>query len=104
VRSARVNITPPEYAASLLGPDSPFVHEPRDLGNGTDGRGVVGPILAGSHVTLDLDLNKPLTPAGGDGNSTPSVSPALPSFTSDHGALMHLDGAHWSIDWMLVKS
>jgi hypothetical protein len=104
VRAARVVVTPPEYATSLLGADSPFVHEPRDLGNGTDGRGVVGPILAGSHITLSLELNKPLAPVNGADNSTKSISPSLPTFTAEDGALMRFDGAHWTIDWMLAKS
>ncbi len=68
IQSASVQITPPPYAASVLTSSQPGA--PRasadwtigtvDLARATDQRSRVGPILAGSRITLTLDLNKPL--------------------------------------------
>ena len=52
------NISPPAYAPTG-GQITPWVAGTVDLGNGQDARAIVGPVLAGSQMTLDIQLSKP---------------------------------------------
>ncbi|MEZ6318658.1 MAG: hypothetical protein R3B49_07895 [Phycisphaerales bacterium] len=56
---ARATVTPPAYALDATD-DAGFIAGETDLGTGTDERAVLGPVLAGSRVELDLTFNKPL--------------------------------------------
>lgn len=62
--NATATVTPPDYASQALASGTDLAAGTLDLGAGRDDRGAIGPVLAGSRVTLDLKLNKPLpTPA-----------------------------------------
>lgn len=80
--SASASVTPPQYAQGLLAGTS-FVGGEIDLGDGQDERGVIGPILEGSMISLDLAFTKPL--AASDGNPA-WLDPLLASgqFTVEH--------------------
>lgn len=62
--NASATVTLPAYAASALAGGTDLATGTLDLGAGRDDRAAIGPVLAGSSVTLHLKLNKPLpTPA-----------------------------------------
>ncbi|MFT5422944.1 MAG: hypothetical protein ACI89L_000713 [Phycisphaerales bacterium] len=59
VTRGEMTITLPAYADSLDAAAA-FGSGVIELGDGHDGRGVVGPVLAGSHVNLRVEFNKPV--------------------------------------------
>ncbi|MFA6045187.1 MAG: hypothetical protein WC718_09395 [Phycisphaerales bacterium] len=62
--NASATVTPPGYALQALASGTDLATGTLDLGAGRDDRAAIGPVLAGSSITLDLKLNKPLpTPA-----------------------------------------
>ena len=58
VTGASATITPPVYASDLESPEATGAIA--DLGPGTDERAIAAPSLAGSDVTLNISLNKPV--------------------------------------------
>jgi hypothetical protein len=66
VRSASAEVSPPDYAGTAIAAGSPIVSGRLDLGPGTDARAVVGPVLAGSELDLEIRFNKPLPMPGAD--------------------------------------
>jgi len=59
LESAAASIDPPGYARGLL-EGTAFVRGGSDIGDGTDERALLGPILAGSRVELEWRFSKPL--------------------------------------------
>ncbi|MEM1330909.1 MAG: hypothetical protein AAGG07_10135 [Planctomycetota bacterium] len=57
---ATATITPPAYASGEGSELSGFVSGGLDLGDGGDRRALIGPVLAGSGVEIELRFNKPL--------------------------------------------
>jgi hypothetical protein len=57
---AAASVTLPEYAAKMLGTASTGGVQTIDLGAGSDDRAAPAPILAGSHVSVTFEFNKPL--------------------------------------------
>lgn len=94
VLAARASVEPPQYAAALA---SRFTTGQHDLGSGQDEKGVIGPVLAGSRVRLELELNKPLT-----GQS------AMLGFgrglAEPEGMALALSGSAWTIEFVADKS
>jgi hypothetical protein len=94
VLAAKATLDAPEYARALA---SRYVTGEHDLGAGREDRGVLGPILAGSRVTLTLELNKPVLGRPemlGFGASTP-----VPE-----GATLTLEGRTWTIAFEADRS
>lgn len=58
VVGASATVEPPAYAGAAVAGGSAIVAGTLDLGPGSDSRAVAGPILAGSRVRLDINLNK----------------------------------------------
>lgn len=83
---ATAEVTPPEYAHALIGAASPFASGTRDLGPGRDERAALGPILAGSRVTLTITLNKTLPSPSAEGLTAwaAATMPGLESQASLH--------------------
>ncbi len=92
IASSAARITPPGYAAGVVGAGSAFVHGEREAGDGTDARSTVGPVLAGSRVELTLNLNKAMW--GAD-----LVIPAWPGDAALALADKALPGARWARDF-----
>lgn len=63
VVSAEARVTPPEYAAASLSEGGRYVLGAQELGAGMDERAVIGPVLAGSRIELEISTNKPLANA-----------------------------------------
>jgi len=103
VLSARATVTPPAYALPVLAIESELVRGERDLGSGRDERGVVGPVLAGSGVSLRLELNKAVpTPAP---ESTPGwIARIIPALQNAGDLTARFDGAVWTIDFRAQQS
>lgn len=96
IESASATITPPEYAAGLIGIDGESAPlRSIDLGNGSDERAVAPASLAGSAVSLTLTLNKPVSP-------TPAANESLEAI----GASVvrdPTDPRRWTLAWTLDK-
>jgi len=64
ILASSVQVTPPQYAQAALAAQTPgpaaLFQGQKDSGTGRDERAAIGPILAGSRVTLSLTLNKEL--------------------------------------------
>jgi len=59
VTHGEMTLTLPAYTEGLASAGA-FQSGTLELGDGLDGRGVVGPVLAGSHLTLRVEFNKPV--------------------------------------------
>lgn len=96
VESMRVIVTPPAYLAQVGDALAGVVRGDIDAGNGLDGRADVGPILAGSRVRIEMNLNKPLpTPGTADSEW---VARTLPGFTELPILGMTLGDQQWAFD------
>jgi hypothetical protein len=107
--TAQVTITPPEYARGVIGAETgrtTFVHGRRDLGAGNDQRAVVGPVLAGSTLELQMSFNKalPLPPEGDESGRRDWMSRVLPGLAADDGARAAIESRRWTITWPAAKS
>lgn len=60
VVSAEARVTPPDYAAASLSEGGRYILGVQELGAGMDERAVIGPVLAGSRIELEIRTNKPL--------------------------------------------
>lgn len=101
IESARVTILLPEYAADADAA-STFSAGPFDLGAGDDERALVGPILAGSRISLDLTLNKPIPVDETERSAWLAATLGLDEPWADVDATF--DGADWSLNWTAVDS
>ena len=106
IRAATAIVDPPEYARPFLGEGGAFVRGERDLGNGLDQRGVLGPALLGSRVTLSLDLNKPLA---GPASVEPAVvagfvATAFTGLEEAKDVQARFEPQRWSAQWTLRQS
>lgn len=65
---ARATVEPPAYATQAIAGAQDVVRGARELGAGRDERAVLGPVLAGSLVTLRFEFNKsiPVPPSDGE--------------------------------------
>ena len=94
ILSTRAVVTPPAYAA---GASASFASGARDLGTGDDRRAVVGPVLAGSSVELELGLSKPVPAPSGEA----AIAATLPGLT---GATHEFGATTWRARWTLEHS
>lgn len=99
VASAEAIIEPPPYVEGAI---SRFASGRLDLGAGLDERAVVGAVLAGSNVTLRLNLNKPIT--GGDQSNADAIRERIER--ADPAAVVRVDvePASWTFSWRLAES
>lgn len=99
VAAAQATITPPAYVEGAI---SRFASGSLDLGPGLDERAIVPAVLAGSSVTLRLDLNKPITDKAG-GNAD-SIRERIQQ--ADPAAIVQTDlqPASWTFTWRLSES
>lgn len=112
VLSARATVTPPQYASGLAAGEpgrGTFVAGARELGAGNDQRAVVGPILAGSRIELEIDLNKGVPvpgAAGGEGEEDRArwVAKVLPGLEMSEDLEMTFDQKRWRMVWPAHKS
>lgn len=65
--AASAEVTPPAYARPALAAGTDLAFGLLDLGAGRGDRATIGPVLAGSAITLRLKLNKPLPVAQAPG-------------------------------------
>lgn len=112
VKTARVRISPPEYASALRDAqaedaEAGFGPLERDMGPGRDERAVAPRSLAGSRVELDIELNKP-TPLSPDDSSwvVATLGPDAATAGVDIEALDGEEGAasRWRLRWTLDDS
>jgi hypothetical protein len=82
VLAVQASITPPPYAVAS---GERFNAGQHDMGPGTDDRSQLGPVLAGSRVSLDIALNKPVVGA-----------PAMLGIDIP-GAELSLKGERWTV-------
>ncbi len=94
VLAAKAVIEPPAYASSL---GARFATGAHDLGAGQEDAGVVGPILAGSKVTLTLELNKPVV-------GQPSMLGLGEKSPAPADAALSLDGKTWTMTFSAARS
>lgn len=70
VSRLRVTISPPSYAAELVGAENGFVAGIKDLGAGKPDAAAIAPVLLGSRIGVEFGLNKevplPAAPTGTD--------------------------------------
>jgi hypothetical protein len=91
VVSAEAVVTPPAYTGAPA--------RQIDLGPGTDERAVIGPILAGSRIDLQLRLNKPI-PLPDDASDRIAESLGL----QDESPETASDGDAWRSSWALTRT
>lgn len=94
IRAANAKLELPEYARGVVSSESPFVTGVSELGAGTDGRAVLGPVLAGSTVRLTLELNKPV----------PRPAEDAPIVAMSTGQPAVFDPAQWTVTWVADAS
>ncbi len=97
IRAATLVITPPAYALNVLGNESPFAVGARDVGPGTDPRATISPVLRGSRVRLELELNKPLAIQGGEPRAI--LGAMAPGANLPADAKVDVSSATWKIEW-----
>ncbi len=104
VLGAAALVTPPAYAAS--GDARRFVAGSLDLGAGDDQRAVVGPVLAGSRVALDIRFNKPIPgpPADSEEARRDWLAAAIPGVDFGTDAAVAIDEDRWSIAWTIAQT
>ena len=96
VVGARVEIIPPAYALPLLTAGLDVAHGPLDVGPGRDARAAIGPVLAGSRVTLALDLSKPVAGPGPEGPAAWAAT-RVPGLEDALGLTVHATASTWTI-------
>lgn len=106
VVGASATVRPPEYAAALDAARTGFVSGEMDLGPGTDGRALVGPVVAGSEVELTVRLNKPVPGPEEDKRAwlaaaLPGVDPAE-AFGED--LRIEAEGSQWRLSWTALRA
>ncbi|MFN0133088.1 MAG: hypothetical protein ACKVW3_11265 [Phycisphaerales bacterium] len=105
VEGARATITPPEYVATSMGSAGSSASGPgfaagrKELGPGNDARAIVGPILAGSEIRLEIGLNKPVAgpDAANEAEAAAWVERALAGLEA--GAKVDAAGGGWVVTW-----
>jgi hypothetical protein len=102
VIAGSVEVTPPDYAAAALaahadGPNT-FFRGTVEVGAGRDERAHIGPILAGSRVTLDLTLNKPL-PVPPQEPGSDWLRAALPGLEEVAERSVELEPTRWRVSF-----
>lgn len=102
VTEATALVELPEYAGAVQGTDSPLVAGRRSLGAGIDSRATVGPILAGSRVTLRLSLNKPVP--GPKGSEAEFIAAVFPEASFGEDMTARFDAAEWTLSWTIESS
>lgn len=107
IRAATAIVQPPAYAAALLESSggefaraSEWVAGEADASPAGPARGVIGPVLSGSKVTLLIEFNKDL-PAPGPGTDAAQVrrfvGEALPGLEDAADLAFHAGGASWQV-------
>ncbi|MDX2131127.1 MAG: hypothetical protein SFY69_03630 [Planctomycetota bacterium] len=102
ITGARADITPPAYVGDVLA-DAPHAGGTHDLGTGRDDRAVLGPVLAGSRVTIVLNLNKPVPGPGGE-DLRAWASRAVPGLEHTSDLQGTFDGATWTLSFDAKES
>jgi hypothetical protein len=105
VSSATAEISPPAYAAPYLGPGRELATGMRNLSILADERSVVGPILAGSRLTLRLELSKDVpVPEGEDGlDAALFLASTFPTELPPDFAALH-EERRWTVWFTLERS
>lgn len=102
VASAKVKITPPDYASALAATGSPLASiAETEMGPGVDERATAAPALAGSTVELTLTLNKPIPARPEDPEW---VRRTFGAALADEQPALVADGAKWTLRWTLGRS
>ena len=93
IAQSSVSVTPPDYVQ--VDDAFPFVHGQQELSATDTSRGTVGPILAGSRISLALDFSKPIPlPA-----PETFASSAL-GLTDAAGITAVANGKTWTLSWI----
>lgn len=105
VIGAQATIVPPAYARGVVGGGGAgggpgFASGQRDVGPGNDARAIVGPVLAGSEVRLEVTLNKAV-PGPGEGDAEAWTARALAGL--EPGARVEASGETWVATWVAEK-
>jgi len=95
IESGAATVVPPAYATDAT---STFSAGPFELGAGNDERALVGPVLAGSRIALELQLNKPIPVDAEDRSPWLAAALGLDEPWTDVDATF--DGASWSLAWI----
>jgi hypothetical protein len=100
ILAGTVDVVPPAYAAPVLAATQNgqlgLVHGTREVGAGRDERSSVGPILAGSRVTLRLTLNKELP--------TPDIDETFPGLENSEGLETKFGTTDWELSFVAKQS
>lgn len=104
VSSATVEVSPPAYASADLASSRDLLTGSQTLSVGADERSVAGPILAGSRVTLRLELSKEVpTPTGGGLDEALFLASAFPAdLPPDFSA--SFESRAWTVWFTLERS
>lgn len=98
--NARFSITPPAYLAQLATGTVNVIAGEVDGGNGLDQRALVGPVLAGSQVSMTLLMSKDVvTPETADSDWLRSSLPGLPE-----GAEATLTQREWTVRFVATDA
>jgi hypothetical protein len=98
LRAARAEVELPAYAAPSRTLGTEFVNGVRDLSWGPGEVGNLGPVLAGSRVTLHLTLNKPVpVPPEPGAAQARWLASALPGLDEAEGLEVRFDGPSCTI-------
>ncbi|HYE63457.1 MAG TPA: hypothetical protein VD997_15805 [Phycisphaerales bacterium] len=108
VLASTVQVTAPAYASAALatqasGPAALFQGQ-KDTGPGRDERAAVGPILAGSQVTLTLTLNKPLPVPADSAEQAQWLKTVTPGLEQAEGLATRFDATTWTISFTPSRS
>ncbi len=98
--NAKFAVTPPAYLAQLAPGAVNVVSGEIDAGNGLDQRALVGPVLAGSQVSMKLLMSKDVvTPATVDSAWLQQTLPGLPE-----GAQATLTAREWTVSFVATDA
>lgn len=96
---AAARVEPPAYASGVMTGDSGYALGRRELGKGRDERAVLGPILAGSSVELELTLSRPLPTPRDQPGLDEWMARVLPGLSGQRDLAARFDGNVWTISF-----
>lgn len=105
ITGARASVEPPAYAAPAIAGAQDVLRGERELGLGRDDRAVLGPVLAGSVVTLRFEFNKsiPVPPADDEAIRTWAQA-ALPGLEAASELRATLTDRTWAVSFKAESS
>jgi hypothetical protein len=98
IGSSRVEVTPPEYARGIVGALEGLAQGTIDSGQGLDARSSIGPVLAGSRVRLQLEVEGMIPTPSADAKSEATAAWLRDVFPGLAGGESPATDLTWAID------